>query len=102
MAAQAQTGEKHAHPNYMAVFVALIILTGIEVALAQAGLNHTMMVILLVALALIKAGLVAQYFMHLKYDAKFLSVIAYVPIVVASILITVVSMEWAFQPHWLF
>jgi len=95
-------GGKHTHPNYMAVFIALIILTAIEVGVAQAGLPHKAMVILLVALALIKAGLVAQYFMHLKYDAKILSVIAYVPLVVSAILITMLSLEWAFQPHWLF
>ncbi len=93
---------KHAHPNYMAVFIALIVLTAIEVVVAQVGMPHTPMVILLVALALIKAGLVAQYFMHLKYDSKFLSIIAYVPLIVASILITALSAEWAFQPHWLF
>jgi cytochrome c oxidase subunit 4 len=93
---------KHAHPNYMAVFIALIILTAVEVGIAQAGLPHTAMVVALIALALIKAGLVAQYFMHLKYDAKFLSVIAYVPLIVAGILITMLSVEWAFQPHWLF
>ncbi len=93
---------KHTHPNYMAVFIALIILTAIEVIIAQAGLPHKAMVIALVALALVKAGLVAQYFMHLKYDAKFLSIIAYVPLIVAGILITFLSLEWAFQPHWLF
>lgn len=49
-----------------------------------------------------KAGLVAQYFMHLKYEQKILSVIAYIPLVVSAILLTVVSAEWAFQPDWSF
>jgi caa(3)-type oxidase subunit IV len=91
----------HKHPNYMAVFFALAILTAIEVVIAQAGLPHGMMVTALIALALIKAGLVAQVFMHLKYDAKILSIIAYIPLVIASILLTMLSLEWAFQPHWL-
>jgi caa(3)-type oxidase subunit IV len=91
----------HKHPNYMAVFVALAVLTAIEVILAQAGLPHKLMVTSLIALALIKAGLVAQVFMHLKYDAKILSIIAYVPLVIAGILLTMLSLEWAFQPHWL-
>lgn len=103
--AEVHTGTEakgHEHPKYMLVFFALAALTIIEVIIAQAGLPHGAMITMLVALALIKAGLVAQVFMHLKYDAKFLSIIAYVPIVVASILLTVLSLEWAFQPHWLF
>jgi cytochrome c oxidase subunit 4 len=93
---------EHKHPNYMAVFGALVVLTGIEVAIAQVNMPRTAMVLLLLALALVKAGLVAQYFMHLKYDSKFLSLIAYSPLIVASILMAVLAAEWAFQPHWLF
>lgn len=88
--------------SYLKIFAALFVLTIIEVAIAQVGIPYTMLVILLVALALVKAGLVAVYFMHLKYEARFLSIIAYTPLVVASILILLVSMEWIFQPNWIF
>jgi len=88
--------------TYLKIFGALFILTVIEVLISQAGLPQVPMVVLLIAFALVKAGLVAVYFMHLKYDSKFLSVIAYAPLVVASILILMLSIEWAFQPHWLF
>lgn len=88
--------------TYLKIFAALFVLTVVEVVISQTGIPKTAMIILLVALALVKAGLVAVYFMHLKYDAKFLSVIAYAPLVVASILIIMLSLEWAFQPHWLF
>src|SRR5947208_514060 len=87
--------------TYLKIFAALAVLTVIEVFLSQSGMAVTPMVILLVAFALVKAGLVALYFMHLHYDAKFLSIIAYAPLVVASILIVMPAMEWTFQPHWL-
>ncbi|MEI8134657.1 MAG: cytochrome C oxidase subunit IV family protein [bacterium] len=88
--------------SYMKIFGALAVLTIVEVILSQSGMSHTPMVVLLIAFALVKAGLVAMYFMHLKYDAKFLSVIAYSPLIVASILIAMLALEWGFQPHWLF
>lgn len=94
------------HPNhtktYLKIFAALAVLTAIEVGITMVGMPKTAMIILLLAFALVKAGLVAIYFMHLKYDAAFLKVIAYAPLAVASILIFMVSMEWVFQPHWLF
>ncbi len=94
------------HPNhtktYMKIFGALAVLTAIEIGISQMSMPKTMMIILLIAFALVKAGLVAVYFMHLKYDARFLKVIAYSPLAVAGILILMVSLEWAFQPHWLF
>ena len=91
---------------YLKIFGALFVLTVVEVVIGSFavgwGLPKAGLWILLIALALVKAGLVAVYFMHLKYEAKFLSIIAYSPLAVASILILMVALEWAFQPHWLF
>ena len=88
--------------SYLRIFGSLFVLTVVEVIIAQIGLPYTMLVILLVVLALVKAGLVAVYFMHLKYESRFLSVIGYAPLAVASILIIMVSLEWIFQPNWPF
>ena len=92
--------------TYLKIFGALFVLTVIEVIIGMYavgwGLPLAGLYILLIALALVKAGLVAVYFMHLKYDAKFLSVIAYSPLAVASILILLIALEWAFQPNWIF
>ncbi len=84
------------------IFGALAVLTLVEVGITKIGLPTAAMIILLIALALVKAGLVAVYFMHLKYDARFLKVIAYSPLAVAGILILMISLEWIFQPHWIF
>jgi cytochrome c oxidase subunit 4 len=101
---------EHAPTNhtktYLKIFGALFVLTVVEVIIGMYalswGLPRIGLYILLIALALVKAGLVAVYFMHLKYEAKFLSVIAYTPLAIAGILILLVGMEWAFQPHWIF
>ncbi|HYM21310.1 MAG TPA: cytochrome C oxidase subunit IV family protein [Candidatus Kapabacteria bacterium] len=98
----AENGHTNHTKTYLYIFGALAVLTAIEVGITQIGMPKTPMIILLIALALVKAGLVAVYFMHLKYDAAFLKVIAYSPLAVASILILMLSLEWAFQPHWLF
>ena len=86
--------------TYLKIFGVLAVLTAIEVGITMIGMPKTPMIILLLSLALVKAGLVATYFMHLKYGAAFLKVIAYAPLVVATFLIFIVSMEWIFQPHW--
>ncbi|MCS7014818.1 MAG: cytochrome C oxidase subunit IV family protein [Gemmatales bacterium] len=61
------THETHAHPNYLAVFGALVVLTAISVTseylIGQAA-GHVVNVLV----AVCKAVLVAMFFMHLKYD----------------------------------
>lgn len=55
------------HRTYLAVWVGLIILTGITVSVAGRNLGRWSIVVAL-AIAAIKAGLVLSYFMHLKYE----------------------------------
>ena len=60
------------HPNYVAVFFALAILTAIEVATTQLTLPVSRAVIL-VPLSVIKALLVALFYMHLRTDRRIFS-----------------------------
>jgi cytochrome c oxidase subunit 4 len=89
--------EAHAHPqpNYMAVFYTLFGITVAEVAITYAGLPEGILIAILLAMALVKAGLVASYFMHLKYDNKVLTVIAATPLVLVAIAVAVVAFEYA-------
>jgi caa(3)-type oxidase subunit IV len=73
--------------TYIKIFVWLTILTAIEVGLALSPLNRFVMISLLVALAVVKAALVAMYFMHLRFEKKTLALIVMTPIVLAGILI---------------
>jgi cytochrome c oxidase subunit IV len=79
----------HAHPNYMAIFWWLAILTVVEVGVIYLPLSKVTIAVLLCVLALTKAALVAMYFMHLKFESKTLGWIAVTPLAIATLLIFV-------------
>lgn len=54
---------------YITVFVSLLFLTAITVLVAQFDFG-SMNAVIAMAVATVKAALVALYFMHLKYDDK--------------------------------
>lgn len=66
--------EHHVHVSplstYYKVFGALLVLTGVTVAVSFAGLPSTLSIIVAMIVAAIKASLVGAWFMHLKYDTK--------------------------------
>ncbi len=76
----------HAEPNYIAIFVYLSILTGVELFVYAIGLPQVAKVGLLVALAFAKAVLVAMYFMHLAIERRALAIIAIIPIILVTFL----------------
>jgi cytochrome c oxidase subunit 4 len=89
-----QTAE-HKHPNYVAIWVWLAVLTVVEVGVAFIShLPKLMLMLILVALALWKAFLVAAYFMHLKFEPWKLRSIFIIPMPLAVILVLVVITEW--------
>jgi cytochrome c oxidase subunit 4 len=55
---------------YYKVFGALLVLTGITVAVSYLHLPHTEAVVLALLIASLKASLVAMFFMHLKGERK--------------------------------
>lgn len=80
---------------YMLIFVALVVLTAVEVGIVLVGLPRTLTVWTLVFLAVWKALLVALYFMHLRFERKRLIMLAAVPFPLALILVLVVLVEYA-------
>ena len=79
----------HKHPNYMAIFWWLAILTVVELAVVFMPMSKITIGVLLCALALAKAALGAAYFMHLKFETTTLTWIAFTPLVIAILLIFV-------------
>jgi cytochrome c oxidase subunit 4 len=77
----------HKHPNYLAIFWYLAILTVIELAVIFAPFGKFTIGVLLVALALGKASLVAMYFMHLRFETRTLGLIAITPLAIATLLV---------------
>ena len=80
---------EHKHPNYMAIFWHLAILTVVEIAVIYLPLAKFTIGVMLCALALGKATMVAMYFMHLRFEARTLGMIAIVPLLIATLLIFV-------------
>ena len=74
------TTTHHSEPNYMAIFWWLLALTILEIGATRLPVSKLIIAILLVGMALTKAALVALYFMHLKFEKKILTVIAFTPL----------------------
>ena len=69
----AHVEEVHEHPpvgipTFAKIWVALLVLTAIEVFLAYEQVPTLIMLTALVGLSVIKAALIIAYFMHLKFE----------------------------------
>src|SRR5882762_9295820 len=73
----------HKEPNYMAVFWSLLALTLLEVGIFYLHMARVYFVTALVLLALVKAFLVAWYFMHLRSERWTLIFMTIIPFLLA-------------------
>ena len=73
--------------TYFQIFIWLTVLTALEVGLAVSHLQRFVLIPVLCALAIIKAALVAMFFMHLRFEKKTLALIVCTPLLLAGILI---------------
>ena len=73
--------DTHPIPNYMAIFWWLLGLTILEIAWAIIP-HHSELILAsgIVGLAIIKAVLVALYFMHLKFEKQMIIALAVAPL----------------------
>ena len=83
------------HPNYLAVWGGLFVLTVVEVAAVYLRIPRHLLVLSLLLLAAWKALLVALYFMHLRFEPKRLAMIALAPLPLGVILVVAVLQEFA-------
>ena len=83
------------HPNYLAVWGGLFVLTVIEVAAVYLRIPRHLLVLALLLLAAWKVLLVALYFMHLKFEPKRLALVALAPLPLGVILVVAVLQEFA-------
>jgi cytochrome c oxidase subunit 4 len=70
----ADDGAVHAHvssvPFYVAVFLGLLMLTGMTVGQSYVDLGK-LNIVIVILIATMKASLVVTFFMHLRWDNKF-------------------------------
>ena len=95
--------EDHKHPNYILIWVVLLVLTVLEVAVAffpkwfpRMEDIITITISLLLGMAFVKAGLVAAYFMHLKFEQKNFVMIVSFPLVLACVLVILLLPDVAY------
>ncbi len=79
--------DAHAEPNYISIFWWLLALTILEIAVIYMPMARLFIIILLVGSALVKATLVAMYFMHLRFERITLAMIAVTPLIICLFLI---------------
>jgi cytochrome c oxidase subunit 4 len=85
---------RHAHPNYIGIWVVLFVLTGVELGVAFLPFSKTILVLLLLGLAFWKAALVALYYMHLRFEPNRLRILAVAPLPLIVILVVAVIQEF--------
>ncbi|MCC6711923.1 MAG: cytochrome C oxidase subunit IV family protein [Candidatus Dadabacteria bacterium] len=88
--------EKHAHittyKTYLIVWAALMVLTVITVYVSYVDFG-TMNVVIAMAVASLKAALVALFFMHLKFEDSITWVFAIFPLGLLFLLITMTFVD---------
>ena len=81
-------------PVYLSIFAALIVLTGVTVAVAYVDLGPLNIAVAL-AIAMFKGSLVVLYFMHVKYSSRLVQLAAATGFVwLAIMLIFTLSDVW--------
>jgi cytochrome c oxidase subunit 4 len=83
-----EAGAHHVLPMkiYYGVFAALMVLTVITVGVSYIGLPEPFSILAAMAVAIVKAALVAGFFMHLRYDDRFLSVVFFGSVVFLALM----------------
>ncbi len=71
--------------DYFRIFVALFVLTVLEIGVAYSPIPRKIMVVLMVSLALTKAALVGLFYMHLRYEKRSLLWLAACPLPLAGL-----------------
>ena len=66
----AEEQRHHRKGQFYYVWIALLIMTAIEVYLTYQNLEPIRMLTILMGLSLIKAGLIIGYFMHMKFEVS--------------------------------
>ena len=84
----------HPHPNYILIWVFLAALTAVELTVAFLPWPKTIIILCLLGMAFWKAGLVALYYMHLRFEPNRLRILAIAPLPLFAVLVCAVITEW--------
>jgi len=74
------TNVEHTRPNYVAVWGWLVLLLFISLAAVYLPFSQAAAVVMMFVVAVVKAALVAAYFMHLRFEERLIRAIALIPV----------------------
>jgi caa(3)-type oxidase subunit IV len=84
--------------EYFMIFAVLAVLTVVEVAVAKVpGIDHTLMGIALVTLAVTKAAIVGLFYMHLKHETRIMKMTVAIPLAAPAFYALVLISEAAWR-----
>jgi cytochrome c oxidase subunit 4 len=84
--------------EYFVIFAVLAILTVVEVGVAKIpGIDHTLMAIALVSLAVTKAAIVGLFYMHLKHETRIMKMTVAIPLAAPAFYALVLISEAAWR-----
>src|SRR2546430_15758897 len=90
---------QHKLPNYMLIWLYLFVLTAAEVLFAfEMPISQLAKIVCLLVLAVVKALLVALFFMHLKFERWRVPVVFMIPPPPAAVLVLAVITEDPWRP----
>ena len=87
----AEGAEHVAKRPYVLVFAILAVVTLIELNVYSFGLPRIETITILVVLATIKASLVVAYYMHLRYEPRWLALIPLVGLALVAVLVAALA-----------
>ena len=88
------------HAPYLKVFGALAALTLVEYYYASIFKSHFLILLLgLLFLALVKAGMVGWYFMHLKFEGKWVYIAIVPAIILAMVIVFALTPDMVLKPE---
>ncbi len=89
-----------AHAPYLKVFAGLAVLTAIEYYYASIFKDHFVILLLgLLFLAVVKAGLVGWYFMHLKFEGNWVYIMIVPAMILATIIVLALCPDMVLKPE---
>lgn len=81
-------------PRYYLIWFVLLVLTLAEVGYAFLPMSKVLLATGLIMMAVVKAALVALYYMHLRWEPRRMWVLALAPLPLAVILVVAVITEF--------
>jgi cytochrome c oxidase subunit 4 len=95
VATQAPATEHVRRRPYRLVFGTLAAVTALELAITTPGyfpaIEHTLRVVVLIVLSTMKASLVAAYYMHLRYEPRWLLLIPFGGLALVAVLVAALT-----------